>query len=115
MKLLTHNMLTSPGVHNGFPLAIEVESMEVVEADFNADFIVRMVEKLEYDALVTTVAGLGMEGKLPGSVPDGFAENEEFLRALHHVLLEVDIVEGQLVCPETGKKFPIKEGIPSML
>jgi len=61
------------------------------------------------------VAQLGMEGKLPGSVPDGFAENEEFLRALHHVLLEVDIVEGQLVCPETGKKFPIKEGIPSML
>ena len=25
------------------------------------------------------------------------------------------IVEGVLVCPETDKRFPIKEGIPSML
>ena len=29
--------------------------------------------------------------------------------------LEVEIVEGVLVCPETDKRFPIKEGIPSML
>lgn len=117
MKLLTHNMLTSPGQRNGFPLAIEVEKMEVVDAEFNADFVARMVEKLEYPALVATVAALPAEvdSKLPAEVPAEFAENEEFLRALHHVLLEVDILEGQLVCPETGKKFPIKEGIPSML
>lgn len=48
-------------------------------------------------------------------VPEGFAENEAFLKSLHHVLLEVEIIEGQLICPETAKRFPIKEGIPSML
>ena len=48
-------------------------------------------------------------------MPEDYATNEEFLKALHHVLLEVEIVEGVLVCPETDKRFPIKEDIPSML
>ena len=29
--------------------------------------------------------------------------------------MEIEIIDGQLVCPETRKKFPIKDGIPSML
>ena len=58
MKLMTHNMLMSPGTRNGFPLAIEVEKMEVVEAEFNADFCARMIEKLEWAALVATVASV---------------------------------------------------------
>ncbi|KAL1510913.1 hypothetical protein AB1Y20_005742 [Prymnesium parvum] len=116
MKLITHNMLMSPGTRNGFPLAIEVESLEEVEADFNPEFIARMVEKLDYPALLQTVASLSVvEGTLPPQVPEKYAEDEEFLKALHHVLLEVEIVEGSLVCPETARKFPIKEGIPSML
>ena len=115
MKLLTHNMLMSPGTKNGFPLAIECEKMEEVEADFNADFMVRMVEKVEYGALMATLASLNVETKLPAAVPEKFAEDEEFLNALHHALMEIEILEGQLVCPETGKKFPIKDGIPSML
>ena len=58
---------------------------------------------------------LGMQGKVPDAVPAKYEEDETFLRALHHVLLEVEILEGNLVCPETAKKFPIKEGIPSMI
>jgi hypothetical protein len=58
MKLLTHNMLMSPGTRNGFPLAIEVEKMEEVEAEFNAEFMARMVEKLDYGALLKTVASV---------------------------------------------------------
>lgn len=42
-------------------------------------------------------------------------KNEEILKKLHHVLLEVEVVEGELECPETGRKFPIKNGIPNML
>lgn len=48
-------------------------------------------------------------------MPDKYAEDEPFLTALHHVIMEIEIIEGQLVCPETSKKFPIKDGIPSML
>lgn len=71
IELLTHNMLMSPGTRNGYPLAIEVESMEEVETDFNPDFIVRMVEKLDYAALLQTVAsvscGRGRDGSLSHS------------------------------------------------
>ena len=55
------------------------------------------------------------EDTLPVQVPEKYDEDETFLKALHHVLLEVEITEGSLVCPETARKFPIKEGIPSML
>lgn len=58
---------------------------------------------------------LNVESKLPAAVPDDYASNEEFLQALHHVLMEIEIVAGTLVCPETAKRFPIKDGIPSML
>ena len=34
---------------------------------------------------------------------------------MHHVLLEIEVMEGNLVCPETGRKFPITKGIPNML
>ena len=56
MKLLTHNMLMSPGTRNGYPLAIEVEKMEEVEAEFNAEFMARMVDKIDYGALLKTVS-----------------------------------------------------------
>merc|ERR1719203_404071 len=99
MKLLTHNMLTSPNTRNGFPLAIEVEKMETVEAEYNSDFVVRMIEKLEYPALVGAIESLGMPDKLPATIPPEFGNNEEFLRALHHVLLEIEIIDGSLICP----------------
>lgn len=41
--------------------------------------------------------------------------DEELLKSLHRVLLEVEVVEGELECPETGRKFPIRNGIPNML
>ena len=139
MRLLTHNMLMSPGTKNGYPLAIEVEKMEETESEFNADFTARMVAKIDYAALLSTLssvrasrtpllacghcsrvmrsprAQLKVESTLPNTVPTNFAEDEAFLLALHHVLMEIEIVDGQLVCPETAKKFPIKDGIPSML
>ena len=48
-------------------------------------------------------------------MPENFAADADFLLQLHHALMEIEIIDGQLVCPETGKKFPIKDGILSML
>ena len=75
----------------------------------------RVVHTLRHATHPTGPTQLKMEEKLPAALPASFADDEPFLRALHHVLLEIEILEGSLVCPETGKKFPIKEGIPSML
>ncbi len=31
------------------------------------------------------------------------------------MLLEIDIINADLVCPETGRKFPVADGVPNML
>jgi len=35
-------------------------------------------------------------------------ESDTFLKAFHHVLLEVHVEEGALVCPESGHRFVIR-------
>ena len=58
---------------------------------------------------------MGLVNDLPQTISENYATDNEFLQKLHHVLLEIDIVEGNLECPETGRIFPITEGIPNML
>ena len=41
--------------------------------------------------------------------------DETVLMTLHKILFDIHIQEGNLVCPESGRKFPIKDGIPNML
>ena len=82
--------------------------------EFNADFITRMLERLEWGALVDAATQLGVSDGLPEMAPSDKEEDEDILRKIHHVLLEVEITEGELECPETGRKFPIKNGIPDM-
>jgi multifunctional methyltransferase subunit TRM112 len=41
--------------------------------------------------------------------------NEDVIKKLHTVLLEIEVLEGELICPETGRSFPIQNGIPNML
>ncbi|OQV19632.1 Eukaryotic initiation factor 4A-III, partial [Hypsibius exemplaris] len=118
MKLLTHNMLTSKcikGVQEGYPLRLKVENVEVKESDYNQEFIVRLLPKIRYDAIYSAAKDAGIAEDLPDSLPEDAATSEEFLRKLHHVLLEIEIMAGELVCPETGRIFPIQNGIPNML
>tara|TARA_E500000178_G_C16565021_1_gene549077 strand:+ start:179 stop:511 length:333 start_codon:yes stop_codon:yes gene_type:complete len=102
------------GVKNGYPLKIEAEKVENVEAEFNPDFVTRMLPKLEWSALVKAAKELGA-GDLPSELTESMATDETFLKKLHHILLEVRLIEGALVCPESGRKFPVKNSIPNML
>ncbi|EDO49514.1 predicted protein [Nematostella vectensis] len=117
MRLLTHNMLKShvKGVKNGFPLAIEAQDVQVCEVDFNPEFISRMIPKLEWEALVQAAQQIGHGQDLPTQLAEGYESDNDFLKKAHHVLLEVEVQEGQLICPETGRKFPVTNGIPNML
>lgn len=58
---------------------------------------------------------VGLHEDIPKEFSEDIATNESVLQKLHHLLLEIDILEGQLECPETGRVFPIKDGIPNML
>ncbi|XP_008546612.1 multifunctional methyltransferase subunit TRM112-like protein [Microplitis mediator] len=118
MKLLTHNMLTSRGLKGvtvGYPLGIVAKDIKVADIDFNSEFIARVIPKIDWNTLWKAAHSIGHVGELPQTLIQDFENNEDFLRKVHHVLLEVEVINGDLVCPESGRKFPINDGIPNML
>ncbi|CAF1039741.1 unnamed protein product [Rotaria sp. Silwood1] len=118
MKLITHNMLTSnilKGVTKGFPLKIKADKVEHISVDYNRDFVARIIPRIEYDALRAAVNDLGLNESLPETISENLQQDDEFLKIMHRVLLEYEVEEGELICPETGRKFPISKGIPNML
>ncbi|XP_037933754.1 multifunctional methyltransferase subunit TRM112-like protein [Teleopsis dalmanni] len=118
MKLSTYNFLTSSnikGVKVGFPLKLKIAKKDVVETDFNPVFIERLIPKLDWATVCLAAQITGLEADIPAEQPSNISENEELLKKLHHLLLEIDVIEGELQCPETGRVFPITEGVPNML
>lgn len=96
-------------------LSFQVSKQDEVEAEFNPIFIERLLPKLEWSTVYLSAEVVGLQEDLPKDFSDDIVSNQDILQKLHHLLLEVDILEGQLECPETGRVFPIKDGIPNML
>eukprot|EP00088_Acartia_fossae_P005480 TRINITY_DN12444_c0_g1_i1.p1 TRINITY_DN12444_c0_g1~~TRINITY_DN12444_c0_g1_i1.p1 ORF type:complete len:125 (+),score=21.07 TRINITY_DN12444_c0_g1_i1:41-415(+) len=118
MKLLTHNMLTSKAIKKvttGYPLLIEARDVKVSEVEFNPDFISRIIPKVDWECLCRAAEQLGHLEDLPKSMPSNFETDQEFLKKAHHALLEIELINGNLICPETSRKFPVSDGIPNML
>ena len=141
-NILTSKMIKN--VVTGYPLKIVATKVEVKEVDFQPDFIQRMMNgKMNYPALYEAAQSVSkimkvkfafkrlnliliLFSKLPkighaeglpqvSDFNEQLLNDEEILKKLHNVLMEVEILEGDLVCPETGRKFPIQNGIPNML
>jgi len=118
MKLITHNVLSSKGikgVKSGYPLKIEAKDVKVCEAEFNPEFIARVIPRLDWSVIVKAATELGHASDLPSDLAENYENDQDFLKKVHHVLMEIDIINGDLVCPETGRKFPVSDGIPNML
>ncbi|VDK44630.1 unnamed protein product [Anisakis simplex] len=118
MKLMTHNFLTSKflkGVTNGYPLLLAATKKEIKQVEFSDTFVKRMIPKLDYPVLRQAAESIDEAEGLPVEIANGWEHDESLLKRLHHVLLSVEVIEGELKCPETGRIFPIREGIPNML
>ena len=46
---------------------------------------------------------------------DGLSSNTQLQADLHRILFDIHVLTGVLVCPDTGREFPIKDGIPNMI
>ena len=86
-----------------------------MEVQFNPEFIARIIPKLDWPEVCKAAKALNQLGDMPTTLIEDYEQNEEFLKKAHHVLLEVEVINGDLVCPETGRKFPVTDGIPNML
>ncbi|MEW5308436.1 MAG: hypothetical protein WDW38_000398 [Sanguina aurantia] len=117
MKLLTHNMLAChiKGVKNNYPFKIEVEEVVEREADFDPEFLRHIFPRIMWPAFLQGASELGCREGLPEEVSPDMLDNEEFLKLFHHALLEVTLEEGFLICPESGRRFPVGQGIPNLL
>uniref|UniRef100_A0A0K0D3T5 Multifunctional methyltransferase subunit TRM112-like protein n=1 Tax=Angiostrongylus cantonensis TaxID=6313 RepID=A0A0K0D3T5_ANGCA len=112
MKLLTHNFLSSrflKNVVNGYPLILRANQKANKEVEFNEKFVLNMMPKVDYASLYNAALSIGEAGNMPATLPEDWETN------LHRVMLCVEIVDGELECPDTGRKFPIKDGIPNLL
>lgn len=103
------------GVTVGYPLGIVAKDIKILESEFNSEFVSRLIPKLDWSTFWHAANSIGHSGDLPQSLTEDFENNEDFLKKVHHVLLEVEIINGELICPESGRKFPINQGIPNML
>ncbi|CAL1701737.1 unnamed protein product [Somion occarium] len=115
VRLITHNILACHAkgcTQNNFPLQFKDASIELKEQEFNPDFLRNFLSRLEWKALVDTARELG-DTSLPLEMPEMI--DDEFLKNLHHVLLEIHVEEGAMICPNCGHSYPISNGIPNML
>ena len=119
MRLLLHNLLEckvrgcKPAL--SYPLSLQECEFSSNPTEFNADFIKSLLFKIDYSALLKTLAQIG---KLTDSLPSTMPEepySEEFLQDLHRILLEVNVVSGKMVCECCKHVYLITDSIPNML
>ena len=116
MRLLTHNSLrcNRKDATTGFPLKIHAERVEVRHTPCNRDFIIDLVPTLNWEALRKAALEIGVDS-LPDQCSAELLQDSQFMLALHHVLMDVHVIEGALECEETGQRFPVHNGITNML
>ncbi|XP_021957626.1 multifunctional methyltransferase subunit TRM112-like protein [Folsomia candida] len=118
MKLFTHNMLTSKMIKNvqvGYPLKLKATEVKNVTQEFQPTLVSKVLPRVNWSALVEATQSLGHGDAVPATLAEDYDKNEEFLKMAHHALFEIEVITGELECPETGRKFKIQRGIPNML
>jgi multifunctional methyltransferase subunit TRM112 len=116
MRLLTHNSLrcNRKDVVTGYPLKIHADNIEIREAPCNREFIRDMIPNLNWPALVQATRDIGVD-TLPDNLEPELVEDNEFIDALHHILMNIHVVDGRLECPESGHVFQVKNSIADMM
>mmetsp|Transcript_28424 Transcript_28424/g.43531 ORF Transcript_28424/g.43531 Transcript_28424/m.43531 type:complete len:136 (+) Transcript_28424:110-517(+) len=129
MRLLTHNYMQSTvkGTEKGYPLKIEADKLEFDQSPFDPDFVRSLLPKIDYEILLFAVGQIAEKceedlsavvtlPKLPETINiSNASEDEELLKKLHLLMFDIHVVEGHLICPDTGRRFRIIMGIPNMI
>ncbi|GMH50271.1 hypothetical protein TL16_g08095 [Triparma laevis f. inornata] len=112
MKLLTHNHLrcNTSSATTGYPLKITPTEIRITDDEYNETFVKHVMQNVNWPVLVQAASQCGIT-TLPPTLPPSLTTDPSFLRALHHVLVNVNIVSGVLKCPDTGREFGVKDGV----
>lgn len=103
---------------NAFPLHYKDCQVVLEEQEFKPEFVAHMLEKLDWNAVVKVAADLG-KTDLPPQKPENLDPIMEddlvILKDLHNLLIQSNIVEGQMECNNCGHIYYIKNSIPNFL
>jgi len=69
---------------------------------------------LDWEAVRIAAEAVGVEG-VPACFDESLLLDEDFLKAMHDLLIDIDVVKGVLTCPESGRRFIIDESIPKIM
>nr|XP_054391952.1 multifunctional methyltransferase subunit TRM112-like protein [Pongo abelii] len=109
--LSSHVWGVGPG---GFSVCFQATEVCICPVEFNPHFVAPVIPKVEWAVFPEVADNLRLI-QVPKGPVEGYEENEEFLRTMHHLLLQVEVMEGTLQCPESGCMFSISYGISNML
>ncbi|TYZ59280.1 hypothetical protein PybrP1_007637 [[Pythium] brassicae (nom. inval.)] len=132
MRLLTHNMLVcnvkacadTAGREAGlrplnFPLRIvpEMDGVVVAKTIFSKKFMLHIMKTIDYAALCQTTRELNHPDVpvLPEPIPADLTNEDDLLKLIHQVIFDTNIVEGELVCNNCARSYPITHAVPNML
>ncbi|KAI5952516.1 hypothetical protein KGF54_003383 [Candida jiufengensis] len=123
MKFLTTNFVKCAvkgcqSSTESFPLKYEECQLVQEEQEFKPVFITHMLDKLDWDAIISVAKDLGNES-LPPTKPEGLdpimEDDQIILKDLHTLLIETQIVEGKMICKNCQHIYHIKNSIPNFL
>ena len=116
MRLLSYISLRSHGkdVKVGYPLGLQIDDFEVIESECSEEFMKHIIPSLEWETLQKCAEVVGIEG-LPAVYSAALLEDSDFLSFVHNLLLDIHVTKGTLICPDTGRTYPIADGIPNMM
>lgn len=128
MKFLTTNFLkcsvqACDTSNDNFPLSYDGSKCQLEQdesVEFNPEFLVNILERVEWPAILQVAADLG-NTSLPPNKPvfensNSLTEdNMAILRDLHVLLIQTSIVEGEMKCKNCGHTYYIKNSIPNLL
>jgi len=91
-------------------------SIQVRDTEPDLPFMRHLLPTLSFSGLRSAAEDLGLDvAAFPEALTEALAQDEEFLKALHKTLFDVHVLEGSLVCPETGRRFAITRGVADMM
>jgi multifunctional methyltransferase subunit TRM112 len=87
--------------------------MNEESTEFNPALTQKMLGKIDWKVFARTVETLGHT--LPEELSADDQANESLMQRIHHLLFNLNIVSGSLVCQNCGRVYPIDKSIPNML
>ncbi|EHH28507.1 hypothetical protein EGK_18957, partial [Macaca mulatta] len=113
-----HNRLSSHVQGVGpcvFPLHLPTTpKVHINPTKFNTYLVVCTIPMVEWAALLEAAKTLDLLEVSKGLI-QGYEHYEKLPREMHHMLLELDVLEDTLQCTESGHQSHISHGDPNML